>query len=79
MNDITESSRVELESRIMDLEKQVQELSDVVNDQWKIVDALKGGFMKQQDRIVALESGKDKGGSDKSLIDEARENIPPHY
>jgi len=79
MSDVTENSRVELESRIMDLEKQVQELSDVVNDQWKIVDALKGGFVKQQDRIVALESGKDKGGSDKSLIDEARENIPPHY
>ena len=79
MNNITENLRVELESRIMDLEKQVQELSDVVNDQWRIVDALKGGLVKQQDRIVALESGKDKGAGDKSLIDEARENIPPHY
>jgi uncharacterized coiled-coil protein SlyX len=79
MNDITENLRIELETRIMDLEKQVQELSDVVSGQWKVVDALKGGLVKQQDRIVALESGKDKGAGDKSLIDEARENIPPHY
>jgi|TARA_R110002126_G_scaffold13118_6_gene57114 uncharacterized coiled-coil protein SlyX len=79
MNDVTENLRIELETRIMDLEKQVQELSDVVSDQWKIVDALKGGLVKQQGRIVALESGKEKGAGERSLIDEARENIPPHY
>lgn len=70
---------IDLETRIMDLEKQIQELSDIVTDQWKITDAVKGTIVSQQDRIIALESGKDKKSDDQSSINDARENIPPHY
>lgn len=75
---MSENDIIDLQSRLMDLEKQVQELSDVVTDQWAIIDALKRSAVQQQDRIVELESRRDKKG-EQSAIDEARENIPPHY
>jgi uncharacterized coiled-coil protein SlyX len=70
---------IDLEMRIMTLESQFQDLSDVAADQWKIIDILKGNILKQQDRIATLESGNDKSGGGEDTLNDARDNIPPHY
>jgi uncharacterized coiled-coil protein SlyX len=70
---------IDLEMRIMTLESQFQDLSDVAADQWKIIDILKGNILKQQDRIATLESGNDKSGGGEDALNDARDNIPPHY
>ena len=70
---------IDLEMRIMTLESQFQDLSDVAADQWKIIDILKGNILKQQDRIATLESGNDKSGGGEETLSDARDNIPPHY
>jgi uncharacterized coiled-coil protein SlyX len=70
---------IDLEMRIMTLESQFQDLSDVAADQWKIIDILKGNILKQQDRIATLESGNDKSGGGEDALNDARANIPPHY
>ena len=70
---------IDLEMRIMTLETQFQDLSGVAADQWKIIDALKGNILRQQDRITSLESGNDKGESGQDTLNDARDNIPPHY
>lgn len=70
---------IELQSRLMDMERQVQELSDVVAEQWKVIDALKGSVLQHKDRIGVLESAQNDKKKGDSSIEEARENIPPHY
>ena len=71
---------VDLETRLMELERQHQELSDLVADQWKIIDALRGSLSQHKDRIGVLEAAQGAKKSEAaSSIDEARENIPPHY
>lgn len=71
---------VDLELRLMELERQTQELSDVVADQWKIIDALRGNLTQHKERLGALEAAQRDGKSgESSSIAEARDNIPPHY
>lgn len=67
----------ELETALAHHEQQIIEMSDVITDQWKMIDALK----RKLDKVVAkMEHGaQSDGGEALDGIERARQDIPPHY
>ena len=66
---MSEERLAELEVKCAYLEKTVSELSDVLWQQQRALDAL-------QDQYRTL---KDKVGADPGLVDASRNDRPPHY
>ncbi|VAV92902.1 hypothetical protein MNBD_ALPHA01-477 [hydrothermal vent metagenome] len=62
---------LEIESTITHQEQQIQDLSDMVNQQWKEIDRLKKHLSRATERLENLENPSD----DSSIPHE----IPPHY
>ena len=58
-------------------EQQITEMSDVITDQWKMIDALK----RKLDKVMAKmeHSAQGDGGEALDGIERARQDIPPHY
>ncbi len=64
-----EETAIELEIRISNMEKSFDELSDMVSQQWKLVEALKR-------KIIALESQLERKQDRRESSDH---EPPPHY
>lgn len=62
-----------LEIKISHQETQINDLSDMVSDQWKLIKNLGGLLSKADARIESLENNN--SGDTPSLADEK----PPHY
>lgn len=74
MSDATDTTErlAELEIRAAHAEQALHELSDVVREQWDVIEALKGRVERLRDRVGELERG---GGGPGRTEDEK----PPHY
>jgi SlyX protein len=63
----------ELEIKIAHQEQQINDLSDMVSEQWTMIERLGGQLIKANSRIESLENNPQIEKS--SLLDEK----PPHY
>ena len=62
-----------LEIKAAHQEQQIQDLSEMVSDQWKTIEKLGGQLLKATAKIESLENISSEGVP--SLVDEK----PPHY
>ena len=79
---MNEEKIIEIETAIAHHEQQLTEMSEVITDQWKMIDALKRALDKANAKIERLEGGScdnGQGGEALSGIEFARQNTPPHY
>lgn len=68
----TETDRLsEIESTVTHQEQQIQDLSDMVGQQWKEIDRLKKHLSRATERLESLENPSDDSG--------ITHEIPPHY
>ncbi|VAW02230.1 hypothetical protein MNBD_ALPHA05-150 [hydrothermal vent metagenome] len=66
------NARIEkLEERAAFQENAIEELSDAVTDQWKLIDAMKRDTQRLTDELKQVEDNLERG--------EPREPPPPHY
>ncbi len=70
MTNETDSRLNSLEMKLMDQEQIVQDLSDMVNQQWQEIERLKAKLVSAQERLVTLEE---------SLPGQNQPEKPPHY
>lgn len=72
MTDEAMMSRIEkLEERSAFQEHAIEELSETITDQWKLIDALKRDIKRLTDELKEVEDNMAQG--------ERREPPPPHY
>jgi len=67
-----EDRHVSLESALAGMEAASHDLSDMVAEQWKVIDALKGELKRLAERVARLEDDREAGETDE-------EAPPPHY
>ncbi len=72
MNDPALNSRIEkLEERCAFQEQAIDDLSNALTDQWKLIEALKRDVQRLTEEIKSVEDNVRQGGE--------REPPPPHY
>jgi SlyX protein len=66
------NARIEkLEERAAFQENAIEELSDAITEQWKLIDAMKRDTQRLSDELKQVEDNLERG--------EPREPPPPHY
>lgn len=70
---------INIETTLAHHERKIDELNEVITDQWKQIDALKRTLDRAMDKIEQIEDDKDESGEAVSSIDFARQSQPPHY
>ena len=72
MSDDKLSKRVEsLEEKVAFQERTIEDLSEAVNGQWKLLETFKREVSRLNDELKAVEDNLSRGGE--------REPPPPHY
>ncbi len=66
-----------LEEALAHQEKQIQDLSDMVSQQWAEIDGLKRSILKLQGKLSQVESVV--GEEELSVSEQALRDKPPHY
>ncbi len=74
---MTEERLDSIETALAHHESQIQDLSDIINRQWKEIERLKLNLQKAYDKIDEMEAGTETG--EKSVTEIAAANKPPHY
>ncbi len=76
-----EKKIIDIEITLAHHEQQIAEMSEVITDQWKMIDALKYRLEKALAKIEQIEGGDDSAQGEDALsgIEFARQNIPPHF
>lgn len=69
---------IEIETALAHHDMQIAEMSDVITEQWKMIDTLKRRLDKALAKIDVLEHGGESEPPSDS-IESARRQIPPHY
>ncbi|MGH1455897.1 MAG: SlyX family protein [Alphaproteobacteria bacterium] len=68
---------IDIEITLAHHEQQITEMSDLITDQWKMIEILKRRLDKALAKIDQIsESGEEKAVSG---IEFARQNTPPHF
>lgn len=70
MTDAMEERFAVLEQKIMHQEETIQELSDILNKQWRDIELIQRKLTTAQDRLMSLEDSLPASGSVEK---------PPHY
>lgn len=76
---MSEQKLNEIESTLMHQERQIQDLNDMVNAQWKEIDLLKRRLDLALGKLTALESAAPDQNRDLSVAELAALEKPPHY
>lgn len=78
---MSESKLSELETLLAHQDNKIEELNDVVTQQWKEIDALKKYIERTTAKIEEIENNIGDLGQETNLsvADEAAANKPPHY
>lgn len=77
---MSEDRITELEITIAHHEQQIQDLSDIVTDQWKQIELLNKRLNKALSKIDQMQNdGNDNADGGLSSIEKAALEIPPHY
>lgn len=66
-----------IETALAHHEIQIQDLSEMINRQWKEIERLRLHLQKAHDKISEIEAGEN--GETGSVSDIAAANKPPHY
>ncbi len=75
-----EEKIIELETTLAHHEQKIDELSELVTDQWRQIEALKRALSKAEDKIDQMAYDRKDGDSGSgSSIDDLRAQRPPHY
>ncbi|MCB1651126.1 MAG: SlyX family protein [Alphaproteobacteria bacterium] len=69
----------EIESTLAHHEQSLQDLSDLVQVQWKEIERLKRHLERASDTIEDLQDRLESGDKPMSVSDIAARNKPPHY
>lgn len=69
----------DIETALMHQDRQIQDLNDMVNAQWKEIDALKNRLDLALGKISSLESAIPDQNRDLSVAEIAALEKPPHY
>lgn len=81
MNNTTNENRIiELETTIAHHEQEIEQMSEVITDQYKMIQDLNSKVEKLFRKMDRLENGEE-GEAEQVLsgMDFARQNKPPHY
>lgn len=71
---------IDIEITLAHQEQQITDLNAVISDQWAEIEKLKLKLDKVLRKLETVENANDTGQSEPiSSIDQARDNIPPHY
>ncbi|MGH1404200.1 MAG: SlyX family protein [Alphaproteobacteria bacterium] len=71
---------IDIETTLAHHEQKIDELNEVITDQWKEIDALKRALERAIDKIDQIEfDNKEEDGKNPSSIELARQAKPPHY
>jgi uncharacterized coiled-coil protein SlyX len=70
-----------LEIMLAHHERQLNDLSEMMNDQWKQIEALKRQLSQAEGKLKALESGAAESAQEgmMSITEIAARDKPPHY
>lgn len=68
---------IHIESLLAHQERQIHDLNDVVQLQWKQIDVLKGRLDRMMSKISDIEATSPGDGM--SVADAAKADKPPHY
>lgn len=62
-------------------EQQIADMSEMLNEQWQQIEALKRQISMAQDKLKLLEAGAGEGSNDSNLTvtEIALRDKPPHY
>lgn len=70
---------IEIETTLAHHEQQITELSAIVTDQWKEIEALKRTLSRAMDKIEQLGHDSEDGGETLSALEQVARDKPPHY
>lgn len=76
---MTDNKLIEIETTLAHHEQQIMELSGIITDQWKEIEALKRKLSRAMDKIEQLGHDSDDGGESLSTLEQAARDKPPHY
>ena len=74
---MTEAKLKSIEINLAHHEQQIQDLSDMINQQWKEIERLKLQLNKAYDKISDMEAATESTG--KTVSEIAASEKPPHY
>lgn len=75
---MTDTKLEPIESTLAHHEHQIEELSDVINAQWKEIDRLKQQIARLENKLTGL-AGNAQDTTPMSAIEAAARDKPPHY
>ncbi len=75
---MTEEKLNRIETTLAHQERQILDLSEMINLQWKEIELLKKRLEKTQAKINILETSSDSGPA-LSITEQAARDKPPHY
>lgn len=76
---MNEDRLIEIETALAHHEQQIIEMSDLITQQWKMIEALKQQLDRAHSKIEQMQADKGEEGDALSGIEFARQNTPPHY
>ncbi len=74
-----EEKIINIETSLAHHEQQIAEMSEIITGQWKQIEALKAMLLRMGKKMEQMGYDNQQEEPAKSLIDKAREDIPPHY
>ncbi|MCK5374529.1 MAG: SlyX family protein [Alphaproteobacteria bacterium] len=60
-------------------DQQIAEISEIITDQWKLIEGLKSRLSRLGDKIEQMECNREQDDSFLSPIEKVRNEKPPHY
>lgn len=77
---MNENTVIDIQTALAHQEQQIADLNTVINDQWTEIDRLKSKLDKILRKLETVDDSENiEASTPQSLIDQARNNIPPHY
>lgn len=76
---MTDETLITIETTLAHHDQQIQELNDVIHQQWKDIEALKIQIGHLVQKLKELETQAPSGNDGLSVSDLAAQEKPPHY
>jgi uncharacterized coiled-coil protein SlyX len=76
---VSEERLIKIETLLVHQERQIQDLSDMINLQRKEIDTITRRLQKAQEKLSDLENTGGEREPDLSVAEQALRDKPPHY
>ena len=70
---------IDIETTLAHHEQQIAEMSTIITDQWREIEALKRKLSRTLDKIDQLAHDTKRDGEELSTLEQAARDKPPHY